>query len=202
MVLVAPQSIPKTSSGKIRRNETRSLYESGKLKINKRAPWVQIIRLWLQNLDIIIGRFLKQTTQKMAAGYKAVMILAVSLPCGILIRLLPCRQAAYVGRWSARVFLRVLGRETEFKCKSAMAPHETAVIVVNRDGKLDPLVLSCLLASPSSTCGCGGACLLAVASHLFVETTCYSTTEGCTHHLQVECFGREFKEPLMRNFLF
>ncbi len=148
VVLVAPQSIPKTSSGKIRRNETCSLYESGKLKINKRAPWVQIIRLWLKNFDVMIGRFLKKATQNIAAGFRSVTILTVSLLCGILIRLLPCRQAAYMGRWSAQVFLRVLGRKIEFECKSAMAPHKTAVIMVNRDDKLDPLALVASLPAP------------------------------------------------------
>lgn len=43
--LLAPQSIPKTSSGKLRRSETRRLYLEGKL--GKRVPpaWAQVARL-------------------------------------------------------------------------------------------------------------------------------------------------------------
>ena len=43
--LLPPQSIPKTSSGKLRRSETRRLYLEGKLGRKQQAPWVQIARL-------------------------------------------------------------------------------------------------------------------------------------------------------------
>src|ERR1700723_2493457 len=45
IVLLPPQSIPKTSSGKLRRSETRRLYLEGKLGRKQEAPWVQIARL-------------------------------------------------------------------------------------------------------------------------------------------------------------
>ena len=48
--LVAPQTVPKTSSGKIRRNETRRLYESGTLREAIRPPWLQMARLFSENL--------------------------------------------------------------------------------------------------------------------------------------------------------
>jgi 1-acyl-sn-glycerol-3-phosphate acyltransferase len=43
--LLAPQSIPKTSSGKLRRSETRRLYLEGKLGKKVAPAWVQIGRL-------------------------------------------------------------------------------------------------------------------------------------------------------------
>jgi 1-acyl-sn-glycerol-3-phosphate acyltransferase len=43
--LVRPQSIPKTSSGKLRRGETRRRYLEGDLGKKQQAPWVQIARL-------------------------------------------------------------------------------------------------------------------------------------------------------------
>jgi fatty-acyl-CoA synthase len=45
IALLPPQSIPKTSSGKLRRSETRRLFLEGKLGQKQRAPWVQIARL-------------------------------------------------------------------------------------------------------------------------------------------------------------
>ncbi len=44
VVLLPPQSIPKTSSGKLRRSETRRLFLEGKLGQKQQAPWVQIAR--------------------------------------------------------------------------------------------------------------------------------------------------------------
>jgi fatty-acyl-CoA synthase len=45
--LVAPHSIPKTSSGKLRRSETRRLYLDGKLGKKTAPSWMQIARLAL-----------------------------------------------------------------------------------------------------------------------------------------------------------
>jgi fatty-acyl-CoA synthase len=43
--LLRPQSIPKTSSGKLRRSETRRLYLEGKLGKKQQAVWMQVGRL-------------------------------------------------------------------------------------------------------------------------------------------------------------
>jgi fatty-acyl-CoA synthase len=43
--LIPPGSIPKTSSGKLRREETKQLYLAGKLSASKAPAWVQIARL-------------------------------------------------------------------------------------------------------------------------------------------------------------
>jgi fatty-acyl-CoA synthase len=48
VVLLPPQSIPKTSSGKLRRSETRRLFLEGKLGKKQQAPWVQIAKLALR----------------------------------------------------------------------------------------------------------------------------------------------------------
>ncbi|MGC1313391.1 MAG: AMP-binding protein, partial [Candidatus Acidiferrum sp.] len=43
--LIPPGSIPKTSSGKLRREETKQLYVAGKLSAGKAPAWMQIARL-------------------------------------------------------------------------------------------------------------------------------------------------------------
>ncbi|HMD40534.1 MAG TPA: AMP-binding protein [Candidatus Acidoferrum sp.] len=43
--LIPPGSIPKTSSGKLRREETKQLYLAGKLSAGKAPAWVQIAKL-------------------------------------------------------------------------------------------------------------------------------------------------------------
>jgi fatty-acyl-CoA synthase len=43
--MLPPQSIPKTSSGKLRRNETRRLFLAGNLAKKSAPPWLQIARL-------------------------------------------------------------------------------------------------------------------------------------------------------------
>jgi 1-acyl-sn-glycerol-3-phosphate acyltransferase len=47
IVLIRPRTIPKTSSGKIRRSAARDLYRSGRIGERPRPLWLQIARLWL-----------------------------------------------------------------------------------------------------------------------------------------------------------
>ena len=53
--LIPPGSIPKTSSGKLRREETKQLYLAGKLSAGKAPAWVQIARLATAGATRTIG---------------------------------------------------------------------------------------------------------------------------------------------------
>ena len=50
IVLAPPRTVPKTSSGKIRRSAAKELYESGQVGAPRRALWRQILRLSLAGL--------------------------------------------------------------------------------------------------------------------------------------------------------
>ena len=47
IVLAPPRTVPKTSSGKIRRSAAKELYEQGRIGAPQRAFWWQILRLWM-----------------------------------------------------------------------------------------------------------------------------------------------------------
>ncbi len=49
VTLLAPQSIPKTSSGKLRRSDTRRLFLEGKLGQKQSAAWIQIAALAMRS---------------------------------------------------------------------------------------------------------------------------------------------------------
>ena len=57
IVLAPPRTVPKTSSGKIRRSAAKELYESGHIGPSQRALWLQVLRLSLAG----IGPQLKRT---------------------------------------------------------------------------------------------------------------------------------------------
>ena len=50
IVLAPPRTVPKTSSGKIRRSAAKELYESGHIDAPQRALWLQILRLTLAGI--------------------------------------------------------------------------------------------------------------------------------------------------------
>jgi 1-acyl-sn-glycerol-3-phosphate acyltransferase len=61
--LIPPGSIPKTSSGKLRREETKQLYIAGTLSASRAPAWLQIVRLGT-------GSTLKNFAREILAGVK------------------------------------------------------------------------------------------------------------------------------------
>src|SRR5207249_2561955 len=89
VVLAGPHSIPKTSSGKIRRNRTRLLYESGKLEAPERPPWLQIARLVLENLKSWAGLTLRRLSAAAHSAWSSAFLFAAAVPAGLVARLAP-----------------------------------------------------------------------------------------------------------------
>ena len=93
VVLAPPGAVPKTSSGKIRRLETRAMWLDGRLGRDKGKPWVQIARLWASSA---FG-----WTRKRLAGAGAGSLRAAGdllhggwfVVVGMAARLLPSRRA-------------------------------------------------------------------------------------------------------------
>ncbi len=149
VALVPPQSIPKTSSGKIRRNETRALFERGELRAARKPPWLQMLRLGLEHFGLWVRSGLERMSAAVRGGYTSVLFSTVARLTGFWVRLVPSHRAAAKGvRWAARCLLRLSGEGVAIQGGERMAPHEPAVLVANRAGRLDPLVLAASLPSP------------------------------------------------------
>jgi 1-acyl-sn-glycerol-3-phosphate acyltransferase len=121
--LLPPGSIPKTSSGKLRREETKQMYVEGTLTRSKAPAWLQIARLGAAGLWSNVGGALKiavrHAGQVLYSAYFAV-VFGIWLVCSWLVVLFITNPAA-VGRFTAnaiRVFfaltkirVRVIGKE-------------------------------------------------------------------------------------------
>jgi fatty-acyl-CoA synthase len=75
--LIPPQSIPKTSSGKLRRSETRRLFLDGKLGKKAAPTWMQIGRLALRTAGPRTGALLKRGAMRAIEIVYGVYALAV-----------------------------------------------------------------------------------------------------------------------------
>ncbi|TAM83958.1 MAG: hypothetical protein EPN47_03890 [Acidobacteria bacterium] len=147
--LVAPQSIPKTSSGKIRRNETRLLYERGELELNRRPPWLQILRLWWENLGAWIQLGLRGAGRWLQRKFSQALLVVVAGGGGLLARAVPgpgarCAIVAAV----SRTLLRLLGHKVVLEGNERIRPGRPAVLMANRAGAVDALALAALLPMP------------------------------------------------------
>ena len=112
--LLAPQSIPKTSSGKLRRSETRRLYLEGKL--GKRVPpaWAQVARLAVRGAAPRAWIWLKRVANgavEMIYGVYALATLTLGLlPIWLAVLLARDREhAARLTHSGARWLLRAAG---------------------------------------------------------------------------------------------
>jgi 1-acyl-sn-glycerol-3-phosphate acyltransferase len=91
--LLAPQSIPKTSSGKLRRGETRRLYLEGKLGKKVPPAWAQVARLAVRGAAPRAWAWLKRV-----AGRAVEMIYGVYALATLTLGLLPIWLAVVLTR--------------------------------------------------------------------------------------------------------
>src|SRR5437660_2508332 len=75
--LIPPGSIPKTSSGKLRREETKQLYLAGTLSASRAPAWVQIVRLGT-------GSTLRNFGREILAGVKRAFEIFYGLYFGVV----------------------------------------------------------------------------------------------------------------------
>jgi 1-acyl-sn-glycerol-3-phosphate acyltransferase len=108
--LVPPGSVPKTSSGKVRRAATKEGYLSGQLGKTPRTPF-------LRRLELLVGAAGAETRpllSRLGRGFYLVYVLVavplIVVPLWLLVWLLPSRRLAFrIGRLTARIGLRALG---------------------------------------------------------------------------------------------
>ena len=146
VVLAPPHTVPKTSSGKIRRSMSREIYEQGRLGRRQGAVWWQWMRLGLAGVLPQWRRTWRATLTLLYAAYAwTVFGVFAPLAWGVL-ALLPrdaWRQA--VVRALARLALRLAGIPLVVHGQEHLPQHRPYVLVVNHTSYLDALVLVAVL---------------------------------------------------------
>jgi acyl carrier protein len=152
VVLAPPNTVLKTSSGKIRRNASREIYERGLIGKTQQAVWLQLARFTLKGLR---PRF-----QSSVAGIKATLyaswcwlVYSLLAPVvGILVLTLPAEKP----RWSVMRFaVKILAGLSSTKIMLyglENLPDETrpCIFVSNHASYLDAYVLAAVLNRPFS----------------------------------------------------
>ena len=159
--LVAPQTVPKTSSGKIRRDSCKQMYLREELATRSRPAWEQVLRLALASGRNRIRRGASRFLQVVYGVYAWLALAVVMLPGWLVTVVLP---APIDGR-PARKFLRLLCRTTlalaglkprisgqEFLTEAAQRSQEgqPLLLVSNHASYLDVLVVAAV--SPVPIC--------------------------------------------------
>ena len=144
--LLPPRSIPKTSSGKLRRDQTRQLYLAGKLGAPQAPAWLQAARLMTASAIRSVQSWPQRVAQALY-GICAVTVFAVWIvPAWIAVYLAPSRRAAAGITSSAlRVYLALIGCRVEVRGREHLATRTARVLVSNHTSYADVLVLMAAL---------------------------------------------------------
>jgi acyl carrier protein len=147
--LIAPNSIPKTSSGKIRRNATRTLFEQNRLSVTRRAPWIQIAKLWFENLGQWVYLKMGWARESIRRSYARAVVTVIGTGSGALARTLPRPNgAAPVVGMAARMILALTAHPITTLGTERIGAGEPALFMANRAGIFDPLVLAAVIRRP------------------------------------------------------
>jgi len=151
--IIPPGSIPKTSSGKLRREETKQLYLAGTLSAAKAPAWMQIARLGATGAARGLGRTifsgLRRGVEILHGVYFGLVFVLWIVPTWMLVQLIKDEKAA--GRFTSAA-LKVLFALTFCRVRVVGKEHMAApgpkVFVSNHTSYFDVLALMLGLGVP------------------------------------------------------
>ncbi len=145
IVLVAPGTVPKTSSGKIRRAAAKELYSAGLLAQPQRALRWQMLRLTLASLGPQLSRLSRTIKDLLYAAWWWVVVsvaFAIGWPAVMVLPRLKWRWA--VIRGLARGALAAMGVPLSVS-GLARVPRGRAIIMFNHASYADAIILAAVL---------------------------------------------------------
>lgn len=145
IVLAPPATVPKTSSGKIRRVAAREFYERGPQAVAGGAVWLQFARLVLAGAAPQLRRGLRALAG-IGFSLRGYLVFGALFPVAFLAALFAPVPACWkVGSFVSRWFFRLCGVPLVATGLENIPRDRPVVLAVNHTSYLDPLVLLALL---------------------------------------------------------
>jgi 1-acyl-sn-glycerol-3-phosphate acyltransferase len=151
--LIPPGSIPKTSSGKLRREETKQLYIAGTLSASRAPAWLQIARLGtgstLRNLGREISAGVKRGFEILYGLYFGVVFLLWIVPTWVMVQFIKDHKKA--GRFTSsalKVLFALVGCRVRVAGKEHMETPGAKIYASNHTSYFDVLPLMLGLGVP------------------------------------------------------
>lgn len=145
VVLAIPGAVPKTSSGKIRRTESRRLYLEGTINEPRSSATRQAAGLLVQGLPARVGKVARRMGRTIYGGYAASTLASWCGLATVLGRLSPAGVPAQrLGAVEARAAMTFAGLRPRVTGLSRI-PKGAAILVANHCGYLDFLICTAAL---------------------------------------------------------
>jgi 1-acyl-sn-glycerol-3-phosphate acyltransferase len=143
--LLPPRSIPKTSSGKLRRDHTRRLYLAGTLGSAAPPRWLQIARLGAASGTRAAGSRARRALEGIYGIWAVTVFALLLVPTWLIVRLTPSRRAAArVTLAGLRLCLALIGCRVKVTGReNLVAPPQ--LLVSNHTSYADVLIVMAAL---------------------------------------------------------
>jgi 1-acyl-sn-glycerol-3-phosphate acyltransferase len=146
IVLAPPQTVPKTSSGKIRRAASRELYEKGQAGRNPSAMWIQLARMTLRGALPEARRRLRTAGGMVYAGYAYLMVAVLCALAFFPVVLLPRSSWRWrVFRAACRTMAFLQGMPIEVEGTEHLPRNGQCLLVANHASYVDSYVIAAAL---------------------------------------------------------
>ena len=146
VVLLPPRSVPKTSSGKIKRTRARALYEEGLLGKKLAPSLFQLVRFALSGVTPLFRRARRVSRELLYACY-TYLVFSVLAPCTwLLVVITPGeKNRRKLVRYASRLLFSLGGIRLSVQGIENLPSQGNCVIVSNHASYLDGVVLSAAL---------------------------------------------------------
>jgi 1-acyl-sn-glycerol-3-phosphate acyltransferase len=139
VVLAPPQTVPKTSSGKIRRAASRDLYEHGRLAQGRSAVWLQLVHLAASGARTRLGDLLY-------AGWFWLLFALAAPPVWIVLAVTPgLAPRRRFARFVARSLAALTATPLKAEGLENLAGPGPRIVAASHASYLDAFVLTALL---------------------------------------------------------
>ncbi|HEX6052817.1 MAG TPA: AMP-binding protein, partial [Gemmatimonadaceae bacterium] len=146
VVIVSPHAVPKTSSGKLRRAQTKNQYLAGQLGGSTKPPLLLRARLLQGVFAARMARGASRVGDGLFAAYLTVVggvaAIVVGVPLRVLLQVLPGRRAAFsLARVASRLALRVAWSRVTVEGLERLPRKGPLVLVSNHASFADSVAL-------------------------------------------------------------
>jgi fatty-acyl-CoA synthase len=141
ILLVAPHTIPKTSSGKLQRSACKALYTNKKIYSPQWPVFLQIVKLYIMALGVKVKRSFNFIGKLLYTTYAFLLFLISAILMMMTVFLLPQKFFATFLKGWARTLIWVSGCKFEISHQDESIKPQQAVYVANHASYIDAVAL-------------------------------------------------------------